>query len=407
MNAAVPPFKRFTRRLRLLHWAILGLMGVGLATWALWPSADPKTELQTARVETGTVEEFVTAQGKLEPKEYVDVGTQVSGQLLKLHVELGDDVSQGDLLAEIDPTVYQSRVEADKAQLANLAAQLNDRQASLQLAKQLHQRNQELVKTTAISKQEADNSAAALKSAQASADAVRAQIRQAQSTLQGDQANLGYTKIYAPISGTVVAQAAREGQTVNASQSAPTIVQVANLDVMTVRAQVAEADVMRVREGMPVHFTTLGAMDKKWRGTVRQVLPSPEVVNDVVLYNVLIDADNTDRQLMTGMSTQVFFEIGKAENVPVIPVAALGRMVSSNDASGTQVYRVRVKSGRTIQPTEIEVGLMDRTKAEVKKGLKVGDEIVTGEGAATAAPSGGQGGNRGGSGMRGMGGPRL
>lgn len=403
MNAAMPPIKPFLRRLRPLHWGILGVMAVGLATWLFWPSGGTQAEVQTAKVQTGTVEEFVTAQGKLEPKEYVDVGTQVSGQLLRLHVELGDDVAQGDLLAEIDPTVYEARVEADKAQLANLAAQLNDRQASLQLAKQLHQRNQELVKTTAISKQEADNSAAALKSAQAAADAVRAQIRQAQSTLEGDQANLGYTKIYAPISGTVVAQSAREGQTVNASQSAPTIVQVANLSVMTVRAQVAEADVMRVKAGMPVHFTTLGAMDKKWRGTVRQVLPSPEVVNDVVLYNVLIDADNTDRQLMTGMSTQVFFELGKAENVPVIPVAALGRMVSSNDASGTQVYRVRVKNGRTVQPTEIEVGLMDRTKAEVKKGLKVGDEIIVGEGAAPT-PSG----NRsGGGGMRGMGGPRL
>lgn len=381
----------------------LGAAALALLAWGFWPqqsTARHAQALATTAVRTGTVEEFVTAQGKLGPKDYVDVGTQVSGQLKKLHIELGQEVNAGDLLAEIDPTIYQAKVQADQAQLANLKAQLADRQAALVLAKANQQRNLLLVSSTAISRQEADTSAAALKSAQAGVASLQAQIQQAQSGLESDQANLGYTKIYAPISGTVVVQSAREGQTVNATQSAPTIVQVANLDVMTVTAQVAEADVMRVKAGMPVHFTTLGNLEKQWRGQVRQVLPSPEVLNDVVLYDVLIDADNVGRQLMTGMSTQVFFEIGKAENVPVIPVGALGKLVSS-DPSGTQVYKVRVKEGNQYRAVDVGVGLMDRTQAEVKSGLKLGDIVVGGAAVAASGTSSGK--SRGGFG----GGPRL
>src|SRR5690606_2265467 len=129
-----------------------------------------------------------------------------------------------------------------------------------------------------------------------------------------------------------VSQTAREGQTLNANQQAPIILQIANLDVMTVRVQVAEADVTRLKPGLPVYFTTLGMMDKRWHGRVRQILPSPETVNDVVLYIVLIDVDNRDHQLLTGMSAQVFFEIGKAHDVLTVPVAALGRRVPAKDS---------------------------------------------------------------------------
>jgi len=350
----------------------------------------------------GTLEEIVTAQGKLEPKDYVDVGVQVSGQLEKIHVELGDTVQQGQLIAEIDPQLYVAKVEADQARLKTLNAQIAQQKAEIKLARQQHERNEKLVGKGAISQDTFDGTATALAVAEAKLDALNAQLEEAQSTLEGDQANLGYTKIYAPISGTVVVQDVREGQTLNASQSAPTVVQLANLDVMTVRAQVAEADVMRLTPDMPVYFTTLGSQGRKWHGKVRQILPSPEVINDVVLYHVLVDVDNTDRQLMTGMSTQMFFVLSRAEDKPLIPVAALGKRLPEEDGDLGQAYSVDVVgAGGTVMPKTIYIGLMDRTQAEVTAGLAAGDKITVSKAllpGADAKSSGGRG-------MRGM--PRL
>lgn len=353
-------------------------------------------------VQQGTLEEIVTAQGTLEPKDYVDVGVQVSGQLEKIHVELGDTVEQGQLIAEIDPQLYEAKVEADQARLKTLNAQIAQQKAEIKLAQQQHTRNEKLVTKGAISQDAFDGTATALTVAEAQLDALNAQMEEAQSTLEGDQANLGYTKIYAPISGTVVVKDVREGQTLNASQSAPTVVQLANLDVMTVRAQVAEADVMRLKPDMPVYFTTLGAQGRKWHGKIRQILPSPEVINDVVLYHVLVDVDNKDRQLMTGMSTQMFFVLSRAEDKPLIPVAALGKRMPDADSDLGLAYRVEVVgAGGVTSAKTIHIGLMDRTQAEVTSGLAVGDRVSVSK-ALLPAGSGTEKSSRG---MRGM--PRL
>jgi len=360
-------------------------------------SGSTKTDANTKiiKVEKGTIEEVVTAQGKLEPKEYVDVGTQVSGQLKKLHVDIGYDVKKDDLLAEIDPRLYESRLDADTAQLKSLQAQLAEQEANLILAGKQHARNAQLIKNNAISKDAFDVSAATLKTAQARVNTQQAQIEQIESTVEGDKTNLEFTKIYAPMSGTVVTLLAREGQTLNSSQTAPTLLQLANLDIMTIRAQVAEADVMRLKEGMKVHFTTLGAQEKRWNATVRQILPTPEIVNDVVLYNVLIDVDNKDRQLMNGMSTQIFFELGSAENVLVLPLEALGKRMPKEDSDAGLGYMLRLKGGKE---TLVHVGLMDRTTAEIRDGVTENDEVEVV--IRTAPKQGGGGGNRGG-------GPRL
>lgn len=170
----------------------------------------------------------------------------------------------------------------------------------------------------------------------------------------------------------------KEGQTINASQTAPVIVQVANLGVMTVRAQVAEADVMRLKTGMDVYFTTLGSQGRKWQGQVRQSsLPSPETINDVVLYNVLIDVENNDGQLMTGMTTQNFFVIGSVENVPVIPMAALGKRTPKNDDETGTAYEVALVNGDKATPVIVHLGMMDCKLAEIKSGLKLGDKVAS------------------------------
>src|SRR5262249_34081381 len=161
------------------------------------------------------------------------------------------------------------------------------------------------------------------RSARAQIDVFKAQIEQTQSTLRGDQANLSYTKIYAPMSGTVVAQSAKQGQTLNANQQAPVIVRIADLSTMTVQSQVSEADVASLKPGMPVYFTTLGDTGKRWSGTLRQITPTPETVNNVVLYDALFDVDNRDGALMTQMTAQVFFVSAQAKDAVVVPVGAL------------------------------------------------------------------------------------
>ena len=164
--------------------------------------------------------------------------------------------------------------------------------------------------------------------------------------------------------------------------------QLANLDRMTVRAQLAEADVTRLKPGTPVYFTTLGAQDRRWHGKVRQILPTPEVINDVVLYNALVDVDNRDRQLMSGMSAQMFFVLGEADNVPLIPITALGRRARDRDNDQGQAYHVKVKSGQTVVDKIIHVGLMNRTMAEVRDGLAAGAQVAT-TGLAGAADTAG------------------
>jgi macrolide-specific efflux system membrane fusion protein len=375
---------------------IIGLLtGASLiAGGGYWYAAAQKPERDSLRpiaVTQGTIEEVVTAQGKLEAKQYVDVGTQVSGQLKKIHVDIGDAVTKGELLAEIDPRVYQAQVEANEARINSLKAQLNQQKAELTLAEQNLKRNQNLIAINAVSQQALQESESQAAVARAQVESIAAQIQETESNLRGNRTNLGFTKIYAPMAGTVTTMPAREGQTLNANQSAPIILQIANLDTMTVRANVAEADVSRLKEGMAVYFTTLGNTERRWQGRVRQILPSPQIVNDVVLYDVLIDVKNEGRHLMTGMTAQVFFIFGKAENATIIPAEALTRPVPREDNELGKAYRVSVatESGGREQRV-IRIGLQTRTQAEVKDGLKAGERILVNRPQSSTAPANSQ-----------------
>jgi membrane fusion protein, macrolide-specific efflux system len=400
------PQKPSVRRPVKIFAALMVLLALGFGGYRYHTGraeAKGQARVTIEIVKKGDIEEVVTAQGKLEPKEYVDVGVQVSGQIKKIYPSLGDSVKAGDLIAEIDPRVYESKVEADNAHIKTLEAQLAQQQAQVRLAQQQFDRVKKLLESRAVSQDSFDSAETTLKVAKAQQDALQAQIEEQRSNLEGDKTNLSYTKIYAPMNGTVVIADAKAGQTLNATQSAPRVVQLANLDTMTVRAQVAEADVMRVKPGGSVYFTTLGAQDRKWTGKVRQVLPTPEVINEVVLYNVLVDVDNKDRQLMTGMSTQMFFVMGRARDVPLVPVAALGRHLAKQDNEMGAAYVVHLPdgSGKGAQKI-IRVGLMNRSVAEVKEGLQEGDRVSV---EVPESSSGGADSARMPRGMRGM--PRL
>lgn len=370
---------------RRIRWIPVALLVVALAAIAwnfLRGNGDDEASRQRpqVRVERGTVENTVTALGSLQPKEYVDVGTQVSGQLRRMHVDIGDEVEQGQLIAEIDPTVYEARLRKDEANLDNLEAQKARQQAELRLAELRLERNRRLLGSNAVSKEAVDEQEANVAMLQASIRATEAQIRSARATVEEDRANLGYTRIYAPMKGTVVSRSAVEGQTVNATQTAPEIVRIADLGTMTVWAEVAEADVNRIRPGMPAYFTTLGMPDRRFEGIVRQIQPTPEIVNDVVLYKALIDVANEERLLLPDMTVQVFFVLERAENVPVVPLAALVPVPGERGR-----YQAEVLVGERIEKRTVEIGIANRSEAEVRSGLKEGDVVLMPAAAMAAA----------------------
>lgn len=405
------PSRKSNRGRRTL-WLSLGLvLAIGAAAGA-WEwrhtRAEPAAKWVTAPVTTGDVEDTVTALGNLQPKNYVDVGAQVSGQLTKIAVAVGDKVKKGDLLAEIDPVVLEAKVTADQAALAGLEAQLIDRTSQLELAQKQLTRQQNLMKEDATSQDLLQTAEAAVKSNKAQLAALQAEVKQSQSTLAADTANLGFTRIYAPMSGTVVSLSAQQGQTINANQSAPIILRIADLATMTVWTQVSEADVPRLSIGMDAYFTTLGDQNQRWTGKLQQIQPTPQVVNNVVLYPALFDVANPDGKLMTQMSAQVFFVVAGVKNAVTVPVAALHPVAddpkstapADADQEDAKPYEVRVLGTKGHpQKRQVWIGVTNRVAAEVLSGLEPGDNVVIGRASeiatspAGATPAGSRAGN--------------
>lgn len=339
---------------RVSNWYVVIfflLVALGIGGYFAWDKYYGKdTELekyQISTVQKGDIENLVTATGTIQPKDYVDVGTQVSGQVKKIHVEVGSVVKAGDLLAEIDPTVYLSTVDARRAALRNQRASLADKEAQLALAQLQLTRQKNLMKADATTTETLQAAEATAKSAKAQVDALKAQIDQTESTLRGDEANLSYTKIYAPKSGVVVSVTARQGQTLNANQQAPIILRVADLSTMTVQAQVSEADVGNLYQNMEVYFTTLGSRGKRWHSQLAKIEPTPTVTNNVVLFNALFDVENDQRSLLPQMTAQVFFVAATAKDALIVPASAV---VSKNDGRGNRRKNTEGKHSENQNP---------------------------------------------------------
>ncbi|MBJ2245050.1 MULTISPECIES: efflux RND transporter periplasmic adaptor subunit [Pseudomonas] len=379
---------RPARRALLVVACLLPILAV--AAWQVLPSG--RDSLPTVAVTRGNIENSVTSLGTLQPRRYVDVGAQASGQIRKIHVEAGDQVKEGELLVEIDPATQQAKLDASRYSIENLKAQLQEQKAQHELARQKYQRQQRLAAGNATREEDVQTAKAELSATQARVDMFQAQIRQAQASLRSDEAELGYTRIYAPMSGTVVAVDARVGQTLNAQQQTPLILRIAKLSPMTVWAEVSEADISHVKPGMSAYFTTLAGGNRRWTSTVRQILPiPPKPLNEasqgsgsptstsktgsgrVVLYTVLLDVDNTDNALMAEMTTQVFFVASQVKDALTIPVAAL----LGSQGTDKQIARVVTKNG-AIQEREVHLGISDRLRVEVLDGLDEGDHLLIG-----------------------------
>jgi macrolide-specific efflux system membrane fusion protein len=330
MNPSQPPgrtaatVRRHPWRLALIALVVLALLGGGGFAWYRWgPGAQAANPYITATIQRGDIEDQVAATGSLQPRDYVDVGAQVSGQLRKIHVEVGTEVKEGDLLAEIDAETSMARVDASRAQLRSQQAQMAEREVALAKAERDLQRQKNLMAEEATTAETLQNAETTVRTARAQIQSLKAQMEQVQASMRVEEANLKFTKIYAPMAGTVVSVTARQGQTLNTNQSAPTLLRIADLSMMTVQTQVSEADVSKLRQGMPVYFTTLGGQGRRWYGELKKIEPTPTVTNNVVLYNALFEVPNNNRSLMTQMTAQVFFVVAEAKDVLMVPMSAL------------------------------------------------------------------------------------
>jgi macrolide-specific efflux system membrane fusion protein len=369
---------------RLLLPALV-LIGAG---WLLLPStAAPTASYITTPVERRDLEQSVLADGTLQAQKLVSVGAQVSGQIKALHVALGDEVKQGDLLVEIDDLTQQNALKDAEAALDNVQAQLASRRATLRNNQLAFERQRKVLDRGLGSQADYDSAEATLTATRADIRALRAQAVQARIAVDTAKVNLGYTRIVSPMAGTIVAIPVEQGQTVNAVQSTPTMVKVARLDTMTVEAQISEADVIRVKAGLPSYFTVLGAPEQRYQARLRAIEPAPDTINDdttsssststAVYYHGLFEVENPEGALRIGMTAQVHIVLATERNALVIPAIALsGDRVQVVDGAGQPQWR------------QVKVGLNNKVDAQILAGLAAGEAVVVSQSTAQSQQSG-------------------
>lgn len=381
-------------RKRRAVFALAGALVIVLvvAGFLLWQALN-RTEvpLVTEEVSRGDIEKTVLATGILKPSVQVNVGAQVNGQLKKLYVRAGDKVTKGQLLAEIDPTLQQSELRKSEAELDSAVAQ---KQASLFT---LRQYQLELKRQRKMDS-EGSGIRSTLEQAQAKVDTQVAQVKvneaqivQAQMSLETAKANLGYTRILAPVDGQVLGIVTKEGQTVVSSQTAPTILVLANVDTMTVQTRISETDILKVHAGQPLWFYVVADPKHRYESVMGTLQDAPnDALQDdtasttssqqpsAVYYNGVFSVPNHDHVLRTSMTAQVFIVTEQAKNVLRLPVVALG------EPQGKDQYQVQVVNGKNVEQRLIRVGINDRQFAEVKEGLKEGERVVALQGSSGA-----------------------
>ncbi|WP_313445516.1 efflux RND transporter periplasmic adaptor subunit [Stenotrophomonas indicatrix] len=373
------------KRRRLLMTGVA--LCIAIAVW-FWLRPAPPPPLQFAPVVRGNLEQVVEATGTLKPSRLVSVGAQVSGRIETLYVKLGDKVKAGDPIADIDSRTQRNALlsaqAAQRTARANRDALATDlRQFELTLRRQ-----QRLVASQLVARADFDAANAKVEATREQIKALDGEIVQRQTEVDIAQTNLEYTRITAPTDGTVLAVVARQGQTVNAVQSAPTIVMLGNQDVMTVYAEISEADVVHTTVGQEAFFTILGDAGRRYSSTLRDIAPAPESITNedassltspalsagsrtAMYYNGQFDVDNSDGRLRSYMTAQVRIVLGRANNVLTIPSAALG----ARAGDGSYSVQVRGADGRAVA-RRIAIGLDDQIQVEVRSGLKQGEQVV-------------------------------
>lgn len=370
---------------KIVKWMGVLIILAGLA-FAAWTYLKPKEQINylTETVKRATIRQTVSATGEISPSNLVEVGAQASGQIKKLYVQLGQYIKKGDLIAEIDSTTQVNTLNTNKAKLETYQAQLASAQIALHSAEKKYKREVALWKEDATSKEDLEDAEDALASAKAALTELKSSIKQTQIAINTAEADLGYTRIVAPMDGTVVAVPVEEGQTVNANQTTPTIIQLANLDVMLNKMQIAEGDITKVKAGQAISFTILSEADTPIGAKLDNIDPglttmsqgsyskSTDTTDNAIYYYARALVPNKDRKLAIGMTTQNTIEINSAENVLTVPTLTV------KSRQGKSFVRILGKDGKE-QEREIKIGLKDSMNVEVKSGLAEGDKVIVSE----------------------------
>ncbi|WP_413507533.1 efflux RND transporter periplasmic adaptor subunit [Serratia proteamaculans] len=374
---------------RRLAFILAGALLVILALVAVFSLQSPSpTASVTAPARLGDIENAVLATGKLDAIERVNVGAQVSGQVKSLKVKLGDRVTKGQPIADIDDLPQRNDLRNAEAALNVAKADLQAKQALLKQAESRFKRQKRMLSDEAGSREDFEAAEATLAATRAELIALNARIVQAQIEVDKKKVDLSYTRILAPMDGIVIAVITQQGQTVNANQSAPTIVKLAQLDVMTIKAQISEADITRVSQGQKAYFTIFSEPDKRYDATLRTVELAPESVmkddsissggsssgsgtsNASVYYNALLDVPNPDNRLRIAMTAQVSLLLGEAKNALLVPIQAVHKT-----ADKKQHVQVLTADNR-LEMREVKTGITNNVDIQILSGLKVGENVV-------------------------------
>jgi HlyD family secretion protein len=386
------PRGRWVRRPGLLA-ATIGLLvllaGLG-SWWYLKPSA--QVSYVSAQVTRGAVAPYVTASGSVNPVVTIQVGTYVSGVIQELSCDFNTEVRKGQLCAKIDPRPYQVIVDQDQAALAAARAQLVKDQAGLAYAKLNYERQVKLVAENLASKDAADLGRSSYDQARAQVGLDQATVAQRQADLQAAQVNLGYTNITSPVNGTVVSRNVTQGQTVAASFQTPTLFLIAaDLTHMQVDSSVSESDIGSVKLGDAANFTVEAFPAHVFRGRIVQVRQSPQTIQNVVTYDVVVQADNPDLLLKPGMTADVRIITAQAADAIRVPVEALRYWPetvpkpAADQPSQSRVWMLH--DGRPVA-VPVVIGLTDDSHAQIEQGaLSAGDAVIIGERASGAPPA--------------------
>lgn len=376
----------------VIAFLILGAVIAGIRLIA-FPGKPALTYL-TSPVVRGELQDTVMANGMIKASKLVNVGAQASGQIQSLRVSLGEHVKKNQVIAELDSSTQRNVLRSAQADLINLQAQLDARRAADRQNTLAFERQKTMLAQDASARASYEQAEAAMLSSRADIAALKAQLDKSRIAVDTAKVTLAFTRITAPIDGTVVAIVAQEGQTVNASQAAPTIVTLADLDTVQVKIQISEADVVNVKAGQPAFFTVLGEPDRQYRTTLRSVEPAPESIaqNDnpassgatptAVYYNGLLDMANPDGKLRISMTAQVNIIRNEVKNALLIPTTALDAHERTNP------YTVKVmKPSGEVEVRKIHIGTRTTTHTQVTEGLTEGEQIVIGEVGPDASPT--------------------
>ena len=377
---------------KVFKWvaALVILAGLG---WYGYQKMQPKNEATfiTEEVKRGKIAQTVSATGEISATNLVDVGAQVSGQIKKMHVKIGDVVKEGDLIAEIDNVTQVNEVNTRKAQLQTYQAQLESAQVALKIAQRKYSRYKSLASADAVSKEEFEATEDSLATNRAKIKELQSSIRQTQIAINTAEKDLGYTRITAPSTGTVVSLVVEQGQTINSSQTSPTVVQIADLTSMTNKMQIAEGDATKVKAGQTVNFTILSEPDTPISAKLDSIDPglttmsqgsyskSTDTTSNAIYYYARATVPNPEGKQAIGMTTQNTVEIASADNVLMVPTVAI------KTKDGKKFVRVLEANNQAVD-REIQTGLKDSMNTEVKSGLNEGEKVVMSEmGAAEKA----------------------